>query len=374
MSRSSIIRLFAVPLLACALAVPAPSQGQETHEVVRGNTLWDLARTFYGDPFQWPRIWEANRDRVQDPDLILPGQVLRIPAEDGTVREVKVMPAEEGGASPVPAAGGREAEPVSPARRGGGSGARGETVFARQRTPTAPTAGETLQSWRSAWPAVTDDAVAGAPFLLAAGAPDDGAVGRIAGFADTAVVRNPRTSPLLYDRLLVDGAAGGLGPGTLWQTYRIDRRLPGVGEAAIPTALVEVVARAGGAPVAEVREQLGVIRVGDRLRRVPVAGLPAGVTPRPVANGVRTKVVAPAEEHAIQTVGDFVFLDVGRGTTSVGDEFVPVRSTDGEPEPEGRVVVVLVGDGYATARIVELRNPVFGTGLEMRMDRRMPGR
>jgi len=42
-----------------------------------GDTLGRIARHFYGDPMQWPRITEANN--IQNPDLIYPGQVFLIP-------------------------------------------------------------------------------------------------------------------------------------------------------------------------------------------------------------------------------------------------------------------------------------------------------
>ncbi|MGH2616565.1 MAG: LysM peptidoglycan-binding domain-containing protein, partial [Thermomicrobiales bacterium] len=49
------------------------------YTVVAGDTLGSIAQQFYGDPAQWPRIFEANQDQISDPDLIVPGQVLRIP-------------------------------------------------------------------------------------------------------------------------------------------------------------------------------------------------------------------------------------------------------------------------------------------------------
>jgi nucleoid-associated protein YgaU len=33
----------------------------------------------YGSPLQWPRIHEANRTQIEDPDLIFPDQVLTLP-------------------------------------------------------------------------------------------------------------------------------------------------------------------------------------------------------------------------------------------------------------------------------------------------------
>ena len=43
--------------------------------------LWNIAAKdeIYDDPFMWPKIWQANTDQIQNPDLIYPGQVLRIP-------------------------------------------------------------------------------------------------------------------------------------------------------------------------------------------------------------------------------------------------------------------------------------------------------
>ena len=52
-----------------------------TWTVKKGECLWWIAEYehIYNDPFKWPTIYEANRDQIKDPDLIYPGQVLRIP-------------------------------------------------------------------------------------------------------------------------------------------------------------------------------------------------------------------------------------------------------------------------------------------------------
>ena len=50
-----------------------------TYTVVRGDSLSKIAKRHYGDMNQWQRIYDANRDQIKDPDLIHPGQKLRIP-------------------------------------------------------------------------------------------------------------------------------------------------------------------------------------------------------------------------------------------------------------------------------------------------------
>jgi nucleoid-associated protein YgaU len=56
-----------------------PYHGFTQYTVVAGDTLSSIAQHFYGDPGQWPRLFEANRNQVINPNLIFVGQVLRIP-------------------------------------------------------------------------------------------------------------------------------------------------------------------------------------------------------------------------------------------------------------------------------------------------------
>ena len=44
-----------------------------------GNTLWGIARGKYGDGLLYVRVFEANADRIRDPDLIYPGQIFALP-------------------------------------------------------------------------------------------------------------------------------------------------------------------------------------------------------------------------------------------------------------------------------------------------------
>jgi nucleoid-associated protein YgaU len=54
------------------------SAGQ-TYTVQSGDTLSKISKQFYGDAGQYQRIFEANRDKLSDPDKVQVGQVLTIP-------------------------------------------------------------------------------------------------------------------------------------------------------------------------------------------------------------------------------------------------------------------------------------------------------
>jgi nucleoid-associated protein YgaU len=61
--------------------VYTPAQSEEIYEVKPGDSLSKIAKHHYGDAHQWRRIFEANTDRIKDPDLIQPGWKLKIPAK-----------------------------------------------------------------------------------------------------------------------------------------------------------------------------------------------------------------------------------------------------------------------------------------------------
>lgn len=59
---------------------PAPETESVTYVVMPGDSLWRIARSYYGSGAKWNMIYEANRNTVREPDLIYAGQVLEIPA------------------------------------------------------------------------------------------------------------------------------------------------------------------------------------------------------------------------------------------------------------------------------------------------------
>lgn len=65
---------------ASAVEAPAAEVEVEYYEIKSGDTLSAIAKTYYGNGNKYMAIFEANREVIKDPDLIFPGQKIRIPA------------------------------------------------------------------------------------------------------------------------------------------------------------------------------------------------------------------------------------------------------------------------------------------------------
>jgi nucleoid-associated protein YgaU len=61
------------------LQAPPAQAKVEYYIIKKGDTLSAIAKHFYGKANDYPRIFEANREVIKDPDLIFPGQKIRIP-------------------------------------------------------------------------------------------------------------------------------------------------------------------------------------------------------------------------------------------------------------------------------------------------------
>jgi nucleoid-associated protein YgaU len=71
----------AAPSAPSAPSAPAPADNKysQWHEVVSGDSLWKIAKKYYGDGSLYMEIFKANQDVLSDPDKIQVGQKLRIP-------------------------------------------------------------------------------------------------------------------------------------------------------------------------------------------------------------------------------------------------------------------------------------------------------
>lgn len=64
-----------VPQPAAEKAVPAP----RSYTIKSGDSLSKIAKQFYGNAQDWQKIYQANKDKIKNPDLIHPGQTIIIP-------------------------------------------------------------------------------------------------------------------------------------------------------------------------------------------------------------------------------------------------------------------------------------------------------
>ena len=63
------------------LKSPAQEVKVEYYVIEKGDSLSALAQKYYGNAMDYPRIFEANREVIKDPDLIFVGQKIRIPLD-----------------------------------------------------------------------------------------------------------------------------------------------------------------------------------------------------------------------------------------------------------------------------------------------------
>ena len=59
--------------------ISQPAISERYHRVLPGETLWSIAQRYYGNGAEWPRIFDANREKIGNPNLIRPLQNLLIP-------------------------------------------------------------------------------------------------------------------------------------------------------------------------------------------------------------------------------------------------------------------------------------------------------
>lgn len=77
-----VTKVVADDLKAPKPAPEAPKEKAEIYEIVSGDTLGAIAKRYYGKASAYVKIFEANRDIIDDPNKIYPGQKIRIPLDD----------------------------------------------------------------------------------------------------------------------------------------------------------------------------------------------------------------------------------------------------------------------------------------------------
>lgn len=333
----------ALVLLGIALApVSGAAQGEaRTHTVKKGDTLWDLAQQYLGDPFRWPEIYRRNTATVQDPNLIYPDQVLIISgdvaATPGTPADVAVtptdtMPAEEPEALPMPVQGPPPAMTIfNPERY---RVVRGQRTSLRIRQPaSAVRPGDYVQ----------------APFLWdAAGISGAGSI-QATTEADAIGVTLTDRPIQVYERVWVqlpNGAAGTKDEKFL--VFRYGPEVKGRGKVVIPTGVVKLDADATeGKASAVLLTKFEDVFTSHRLTALDTLVLQPGVFPTRVEFGLKTTIAYLYGDPVLPPVGHQLILMAGsREGIAPGDQVTiqrsPGKDRSGSALPVQDVAVVQV--------------------------------
>ncbi len=344
-----------------ALAFTAPVRAQEqrpappaTHTVKRGDTLWDIAKTYFGDPYLWPSIYRINTDQIQDPHWIYPGWVLRLPSE----RAPKVIAQEPAPSAPSTA-----------------------TVFTSVTTarPTRPGTAQFVPVTR-----VNPGDVIRAAFMGPEGGPRGS--GKVLFSAELPGIDKQRLTDNFqqFDRLFMTPPAGSIAAEhERFLAYTLGDWIEGFGTVVIPTAVLEVVRapRAGEAATVVVRELFGMLNADTHVIQLDTMGTGSNATPVRVRDG-RTAEIRSVYRTAVLPSLDYnvLFQLTSKDGMRVGDEIEIYHASEKAayvhpilPEvPIATAQVVRVTAFGTTARVTSQEQPAIRVGESVRVTAKMP--
>ncbi|MDH3223630.1 MAG: LysM peptidoglycan-binding domain-containing protein [Gemmatimonadota bacterium] len=391
---SAMLMLVATPLIAGAQQAQQAAGGggapeASTHRVVVGETLWGLAYRYYGDPFHWPTIYEANRGEIEDPHWIYPEERFVIPGapnqpprpfpNQSAPLEGQGDPAWVGDVS-VRAPGSIPEAPSDFQPNGRMNRPSLLSHAPDYRTvffDTSPIEyGAVLSAGRRDWLVVPRDAYYASEWLAVS--PESAPrIGEVSAFHNILEKEHERLSAKNFDRLRVSlpGDAG-VSIGDQLIAYRPVQRVRGMGTIMRPTGRLIVSRMESGGAIAVVTAEFDRVRVGDLVDRLPAFPLRPGTYPEEVSSGVEGVIVGFGSPQELYGHGDIAFISIGRDAGLVlGDELeVRPAGSDGKwpADAVGRVQVLRVDDYRASVRIIGVENPVFAEGARVRLVRKMP--
>ena len=351
---------------------PVPPPEAEVHVIVRGDTLWDLAGRFYGDPYLWPQLWEENR-YILDAHWIYPGDPLVVGL---VVEEVDSLaelgePAED---APAPEEGAVD----------DGSGILSAAAAAR---PPAPLGTESdiyctgyIDDPDRTFPfsIVGSEYEALSPTLDAFGAV--GSSGRRGIYGNETLKYGLMSGDIVY---LDGGRRGGMGPGDLFTAVLPEERVRHpVGEHAVGRfyrylGRLQVLSTQEDTAIAEIVHSCDPITVGSLLEPFRPEPVPLGrlTTMRPVnlpppaAALERAPTILRSEDEVVSLAEDsIVYIDQGEADDVVPGDFYTIyrMNRDGLPPIVlGELAVLAVHGRSSVARILSSRYTIYvGDRLE----------
>ncbi|MEX2529104.1 MAG: LysM peptidoglycan-binding domain-containing protein [Gemmatimonadota bacterium] len=386
----SLILVFSGGLTEAEAQVVSVTEGRN-HTVASGETLSTLAQQYLGSAELWDRIYQANRDRIQDPARIFVGQVLFIPGVPG-----QAWAAQGDDPDAVPAAPRTprslldsrpfEAQPYSVPP------GTGRTIFFPEEEGPAGQASMVYQTSQRMLRTLPSQAVREAGWIQRPGELL-GELGWVDGLIGESRLALSRTTLLPFELVRVLPAPGTprFQVGDRFLTARATHEVRGLealttmeratGRAAVvgrviqPTGVVTIRAVEANGYVAEVTGEFDRMQVDDRIFPLPGSPVEGDAATVPATQQLEARMLGLQLRAELPKQGDVIFLDRGRSHgLAIGDELEAI--VEGDPRFEVRVVgkvqVVGVQDELASARILEALAPVFRPGLRLRLSGQMP--
>ncbi len=365
-SWSILSRRASAALIALVVGVlPTAAHAQQStrpssHTVKRGDTLWDISKSYLGDPFLWPEIYRINTDQIEDPHWIYPGEVLKLP-----VAQEKVV-----AQAPAPA----PARVQPPVRREPPTSVPPALVAPRDtsnlRIPAATSSIRMGEYIASPW---VDDR----------GGPHNS--GWLMAARDLPGAVSAEHSRMnLYESVLVTPP-----PGTtsaerqLYLTYRLGPLIEDLGQIVIPTGVIQITRPVvnGEAAIGRVVKLFGEMLQGQELVPYDSAAALVATRPVPISNGPSAKVRWIYGSPVLPSMQNYVVLDISRRDVSTGDQielYQPRKRPADEgqlaiPEvPIARAQVMRVTPFGAAALIISQEQPRIEEGTSARVAAKIP--
>ena len=355
---------------------PTPASEPRTHLVRTGDTLWEIARIYLGDPFLWPEIYRVNTAVIEDPHWIFPGESLAIPEGLGpTPTVIAEAPQDSLSTEPQPQQPSLIFAPVN-------RDTEGPTVFSQriERRTTGPAFQGAQEDLRTA---VRLGEFRAAPWVDRNGGPRGN--GRIVATTEMAGIAaasekiryayNERVYILPPDRVAPQ-------VGDRFLTYRVGPEITGLGQVMIPTGIVRVEEAYRGddvASVARIVAQYDMVMEGDGV--MPLEPFDMDSTSRVAADdiGVTGRVMWIQGEAVLPSLQRYLVVDASsRDGVRLGDQLTLVRPTKeitgGVTLPEQEIAiaqVVRVTDFGITAIILDQTQPAIKPGTLARVTGRL---
>ena len=360
--RSSHVALAVVVALPLAAATTA-AQGQGTHVVSRGETLWSISQQYFADPLLWPEIYRRNTAVIEDPHWIYPGEVLELSgliAPTDTASTVAQGVPGDTLFEPPPEAEGPETifdrPQVKRQQAQDILRADASRVYRPVRRGEFYSAGFLTEQERIPWAEVVGNTAKPSIQVLA----DPTVAGR---FEEIAILPPTQASYHVGDSLLL---------------ARIDRNEDQWGDVVVPVGVARVTAVQPQQVLALVIMQFGRIKGGNLAMPLEPFKDPGNVRPTAVEQGLEGRLIGMRDEHVLAGTQQVVFVDKGRADgVALGDVFEVYRAASEEvggrsEEVRVQLIVVHTREHTASALIIGVVNPSIPTGSPVRLIKKMP--